>query len=289
MNGQESLGLARRLERSHLPFTLPRRLVRDLGSIVSVLAGVVDDGRHDLAVSGTVASQLVGDQPPGRATLSLQQPAEESFSGFSITARLDKDIEHITILIHRAPKVVAFALYLCEDFVQVPRVTETTLPTLQSTSIFRPELDTPKSDRFVRDPDAALSEQIFDISKAHAESLSRPGESHPQPLAERYVNLSTHTAPIRRTHLVLSSSAARANGCYGSVPAHSTGSERGGAGHGVSSKWQRVRRAAAVRHGLRGRHDDTAARRGSAWSEQMPSDGGERSGEPHGRDGERRG
>ncbi len=82
---------------------------------------------------------------------------------------------------------------------------------------------------------------------------------------------------------------ARANGCYGSVPAHSTGSERGGAGHGVSSKWQRVRRAAAVRHGLRGRHDDTAARRGSAWSEQMPSDGGERSGEPHGRDGERRG
>ena len=35
----------------------------------------------------------------------------------------------------------------------------------------------------------------------------RPGESHPQPLAERYVNLSTHTAPIRRTHLVLSSSA----------------------------------------------------------------------------------
>ncbi len=52
---------------------------------------------------------------------------------------------------------------------------------------------------------------------------------------------------------------------------------------------QRVRRAAAVRHGLRGRHDDTAARRGSAWSEQMPSDGGERSGEPHGRDGERRG
>ncbi len=31
-------------------------------------------------------------------------------------------------------------------------------------------------------------------------TMSRPGESHPQPLVERYVNLSTHTAPIRRTH-----------------------------------------------------------------------------------------
>ena len=62
MNGQESLGLTRRFEPSHLPFTLPRRLVRDLGSIVLVLVGAVDDGWHDLAVSGAVASQLVGDE-----------------------------------------------------------------------------------------------------------------------------------------------------------------------------------------------------------------------------------
>ena len=30
-------------------------------------------------------------------------------------------------------------------------------------------------------------------------TVSRPGELHPQPLVERYVSLSTHTAPIRRT------------------------------------------------------------------------------------------
>ncbi len=100
--------------------------MRDFGSIVSVLVGVVDDGGHDLAVSGAVAFQLVGDQPPGRASLPLQQLAEESFGGFPITARLDEDIEHITILIYRAPEVLAFALYLYENLVQVPRVTETT-------------------------------------------------------------------------------------------------------------------------------------------------------------------
>ena len=174
MHGQESLRLSRRFKLLHLSFPLSRRLVRDFGSIVSVLVGVVDDGGHDLAVSGAVAFQLVGDQPPGRASLPLQQLAEESFGGFPITARLDEDIEHITILIYRAPGVLAFALYLYKDLVQVPRVTETTLSTLQSPSVFRRQLDTPKSDRFIGNGDAALSQKIFDIAQAQAKSVVEP-------------------------------------------------------------------------------------------------------------------
>ena len=84
--------------------------------------------------------------------MPLQQLAEESFGGFLITARLDEDIDYITILVYRAPEVLAFTLYLYEDLVQVPCVTETTLPTLQSPSVFRPELNAPQSDRFVRKP-----------------------------------------------------------------------------------------------------------------------------------------
>ena len=71
MHGQESLRLSRRFKLPHLSFLLSRRLVRDFGSIVSVLVGVVDDGVHDLAVSGAVAFQLVGDQPPGRTRLPV--------------------------------------------------------------------------------------------------------------------------------------------------------------------------------------------------------------------------
>ena len=82
MHGQELLRLSRRFKLPHLSFPMSRRLMRDFGSIVSVLVGVVDDGGHDLAVSGAVAFQLVGDQPPGRASLPLQQLAEESFGGF---------------------------------------------------------------------------------------------------------------------------------------------------------------------------------------------------------------
>ena len=106
--------------------------------------------------------------------MPLQELAEESFDRFLITATRDEDIEHIAILLYRAPEVLASTLYFYEDLVQVPRVTKATLPTLQSPSVFRPELDAQKWDRFVTDRDASLSEQLFDVSNAHAESVVEP-------------------------------------------------------------------------------------------------------------------
>ena len=67
---------------------------------------------------------------------------------------------------HRTGSVVALK--------RVPRVTETTLSTLQSPSVFRPELDTPKSDRFIGNADAALSQKILDIEKAQEKSVVQP-------------------------------------------------------------------------------------------------------------------
>ena len=71
MHGQESLRLTWRFELSHLSFSLPRRLVRDFGAIILVLLGAMDYGWHDAAKRRRIASQLVGDQPPGRGALVL--------------------------------------------------------------------------------------------------------------------------------------------------------------------------------------------------------------------------
>ena len=106
--------------------------------------------------------------------MPFQQLAEKSSGGFPRTARLDEDTDDVAILIHRTPEILPMSLDGDEDLVQVPCVTETTLSTLQSASIFRSELYAPKSGRFVRDRDAALSEQVFDVSKAHAESVVEP-------------------------------------------------------------------------------------------------------------------
>ena len=41
VNRKEPLGLSRRLESTHLPFSLPGRLMWDLSPIVCILSGVV--------------------------------------------------------------------------------------------------------------------------------------------------------------------------------------------------------------------------------------------------------
>ena len=43
MHRQEALGVFDRFEPAHLAFTLPRRLMRDLGSVVLVLPRAVHD------------------------------------------------------------------------------------------------------------------------------------------------------------------------------------------------------------------------------------------------------
>ena len=53
-----------------------------------------------------------------------------------------------------------------KHLVQVPRIAEATLPSLQPASVFWTELDAPKSDRFIRDGDPALGKEVLYISKA---------------------------------------------------------------------------------------------------------------------------
>ncbi len=86
MHGQESLRLTWRFELSHLPLTLPRRLVRDFGAIILVLLGAVDYRRHDAAKRRRIASQLVGDQPSRHAALTFQQLAKKAFGSPAVAS-----------------------------------------------------------------------------------------------------------------------------------------------------------------------------------------------------------
>ena len=61
VGAQKSLRLMSGLESPHAALSDPRWLVRELGSIVGVLGGVVDCIRDKFSMSNTVASKLVGD------------------------------------------------------------------------------------------------------------------------------------------------------------------------------------------------------------------------------------
>ncbi len=134
----------------------------------------MDDGRHHRPLRGAITSELVGNQPPRHAALTLQQLAKEAFGGFPIAARLDENIDHVTILVNGAPEKLSFASDRDEHLVQVPRIAEATLPTLQRSSVFRAELDAPKPDRLVGNRDAALGEKVFYIPKAETEAVVEP-------------------------------------------------------------------------------------------------------------------
>jgi len=134
----------------------------------------MDDGRHDAPVGCGITPQLVGDQPPGWATLTLQQLTKEAFGSTSVATSLDEDIDHVTILINGTPEIVTPTLDGDEHLVQVPRIAEATLSALQRTRVLRAELEAPKPDRFVGNCDAALREEILNISKAQTETVVQP-------------------------------------------------------------------------------------------------------------------
>lgn len=81
--------------------------------------------------------------------LMFQCSEKESFSGSTVSALRYENIDDISILIHRPPQVVALTPDRNEHFIDVPNVSKPSLFLPQRSTIGRPELDAPASNRFV--------------------------------------------------------------------------------------------------------------------------------------------
>jgi hypothetical protein len=118
-----------------------------LGSIVQILRPAVLDRRHDLAVRDLVAAEFVGDDHPRHVLQVFAQRAEESFGGHRISAGLDQNVEHVAVLVDRAPQVVLGAVDPDEHFVAVPFVTGPWPASAQPAGVGLPEFGAPASFR----------------------------------------------------------------------------------------------------------------------------------------------
>jgi hypothetical protein len=87
---------------------------------------------------------------------------------------LDENIDYVTILIDSPPQILSLTLDSHEKFVQVPGVTQATLPSPQRPGVFDTKLPTPLSNGFLADGDASLCQKIFHISEAQAKSVVKP-------------------------------------------------------------------------------------------------------------------
>jgi len=94
------IGERQGLESADLSFSHPSGLMRNLDAMVGILLGIMGNTRQDHSTGGTIALQLVGDDPEWFLVLTPQQSAKEPLGGTLIAARLQQNIDDITVLIH---------------------------------------------------------------------------------------------------------------------------------------------------------------------------------------------
>ena len=121
------------------------------------------DHRQDVPRGDTVAAQLVGHEPHGFLSLPVQQSAEESPRGPRGPTGVCEDVDQITVLIHRAPEMLALTVDRHEDFIQEPRISESTLSALQLPSVVGAEFPAPLPNGFVGHDDSSFGQQILNI------------------------------------------------------------------------------------------------------------------------------
>ena len=132
------------------------------------------DQRQDVPRGDTVAAQRVGHEPHGFLSLPVQQSAEDSPRGPRVPTGVYEDVDQITVLIHRAPEILALTVDRHDDFIQEPRISESTLSALQLPSVVGAEFPAPLPTGFVRHDDASFGQQILNIPEALAVSVVEP-------------------------------------------------------------------------------------------------------------------
>ena len=82
-----------------------------------------------------IAPKLVRNELPWWLPLMFQHLKEEALSSLTISPARHQNIDHISTLIHRSPHVVALAPDRDEEFVNIPDVAQSPLPSSQRSSV----------------------------------------------------------------------------------------------------------------------------------------------------------
>ena len=89
----------------------------------------------------TIAAQFVCHDLPGLASMTSKQSPEETLGGSTIPLCLQIYINYISILIYCPPEIVLLPVYLHKDFIDIERVTITSVVSLETASIDGAKLD----------------------------------------------------------------------------------------------------------------------------------------------------
>ena len=87
---------------------------------------------------------------------------------------LNQNVDRITVLINGTPQIVLLAANLDKYFIEMPGIAQSTLAFLQNSGVLRSKSVAPLTNRFIRNLDPALGQEIFDNPKTETESVVEP-------------------------------------------------------------------------------------------------------------------
>ncbi len=91
-----------------------------------------------------------------------------------VSPRLNQDIQHFALAVHRPPQIHPFAVDGDKHLVQMPTPIRARTQSSELAGVGQAKLDRPATDGFVTDIDATLGQQVFDIAKAQRKAEIQP-------------------------------------------------------------------------------------------------------------------
>ena len=132
------------------------------------------DARQDLALGGSVALELVYHDYPRNISQALQQLAKEPLGRGCVAPALDQNVEDISVLVDRAPKIVLLAADPDKHLVNVQFVAGLWSAPLERIGEDPAEAQAPFPDALVADDDPTRRQDQLNISQAQAEAVIEP-------------------------------------------------------------------------------------------------------------------
>jgi hypothetical protein len=168
---EKSLCLIAGFKPLHVSFASPCRPVRILSPVIEVTALTVLHVRKQLPLSDTVTSEFIRHDHSRFVFQAGEQTSEETLRRLTITATLNQNVEHYTVLVHGAPEIMKYAVDPDEDFVQMPFVPWSRPASQDPIRENRAEFRAPAAHGLVRQGDATLSQQQFDVAETQTERM----------------------------------------------------------------------------------------------------------------------
>jgi len=122
------------------------------------------DARQDLALGGGIALELVCHDDPRNVSQALQQLAKEPLGCGRVAPALDQNVEYISLLVDRTPKIVLLAADADEHLVHVPLVTGLWPSLPQHIGEDPAKAQAPLANALVADDDPTRRQDQLDIS-----------------------------------------------------------------------------------------------------------------------------